>query len=564
MKISTKLLVLIIISTLSLGIVGSVGYKYMKEMAQGTEIIYQENLLPIQWLGQIRINNRAIDSYTLESMLTKDANKYEELMNEIEKARNENATFIEQYEKLHLFPEAIELLKTYKTDLKGYQEARQEALDLAAVNKNEDAYIYYNEVVIEKRTVVNEVISKLQEFSVENAERINKEDSDKVHTASLILFTVIISGIVLSIFIGLFITRIIVKPIKQIQLLMEHAENGDFRIGGTYQSKDEIGQLVRSFNNMIEGLRGIIKTVSETSELVAASSEELSASAEQNSRASEHISSTIQELAAGTDHQVRNVEESNQAINEIASYSEQITKNADYMAISANQTFNMSMDGKESIDKVKRQMNLINDNVSGLGSAITGLSERSIEIGRINEVITAIAAQTNLLALNAAIEAARAGEHGKGFAVVADEVRKLAEQSAISAKQITNLIAVIQNDTNQTIHSMNSTTKEVESGITVVEEAGKSFEKIEDSIKEVVLQINDVTGAINQLSSGTSQVATSIKIVKEIAEESAAKNQNVSAATEEQLASIEEIETSSTNLAKMSEQLQLLIRKFTV
>ncbi|MBO1510232.1 methyl-accepting chemotaxis protein [Metabacillus sp. BG109] len=94
---------------------------------------------------------------------------------------------------------------------------------------------------------------------------------------------------------------------KQIQLLMEQAENGDFTISGSYNSKDEIGQLVRSFNNMIQGLKGIIKTVSETSELVAASSEELSASAEQNSRASEHISSTIQELAEGSDHQVRSV-----------------------------------------------------------------------------------------------------------------------------------------------------------------------------------------------------------------------------------------------------------------
>ncbi|OAS83196.1 MULTISPECIES: MCP four helix bundle domain-containing protein [Metabacillus] len=94
MKISTKLLVLIIISTLSLGIVGSVGYKYMKEMALGSEIIYHENLLPIEWLGQIRTNNRAIDSYTLESMLTKDANKYEELMNQMKKASTENVTYI--------------------------------------------------------------------------------------------------------------------------------------------------------------------------------------------------------------------------------------------------------------------------------------------------------------------------------------------------------------------------------------------------------------------------------------------------------------------------------------
>lgn len=564
MRTSRKLIVLLVIFTLSLGIVGLSGYKYTKEMARGSETIYNEHLLPINWLGQIRTNNRAIDSYTLELMITKDSQVIEQLLEKIDSASNENASLIQQYEKTNLLPDEIELLKENNEKLLDYLEARNIAIGLSAENKNTEAYNYYVDVVKEKQTALNDSIIDLQIFKEDLGEKVMNENSDRFQTSSFILFFVIGVGIIISLFIGVIISRMIVNPIKQLQILMSQAENGDFTVSGSYKSKDEVGQLVSSFNTMIGGIRGIIKTVSETSDMVAASSEELSASAEQNSRASEHISSTVQELAVGSDHQVRTVEDSTQVINEMTNYSEEITLNADDMSKSAQETSEMSVEGKQSIVKVKLQMNKINDNVLGLGSAINGLSERSTEIGRINEVITAIAAQTNLLALNAAIEAARAGEHGKGFAVVSDEVRKLAEQSADSAEQITKIIDVIQSDTNQTLKSMKSATIEVDAGLIIVEEAGESFDKIEHSISSVVSQISDVAGAIKQLSSGSSQVATSIKLVKDIAVESAASNQNVSAATEEQLASMEEIETSATNLAKMSEELQQLIRQFKI
>ncbi|MEK4030578.1 methyl-accepting chemotaxis protein [Pseudobacillus sp. FSL P4-0506] len=564
LKISQKLLTLIILFAVITSIVGVVGYKNMKEMAHGSEIMYKEHLQPLDWLGRINANNRAIDAFTLEIMVTKDPAKYEELMNSINRAIKENNAWMEQYKKTELSSEEKEGLAVFQKRLLEFRELRQKVLDLAAQNKNDQAYALYNREASQKRQQINQAINDLQDYNEQLAKRIKEKNNEKLGTARLILITVSLLGIVISIFIGLMITKIIVNPIKQIQSLMSRAEDGDFTVEGNYRSKDEIGQLVSSFNNMINGLKQIIKTVSETSELVAASSEELSASAEQSSRAGESVSTNIEELAKGSSRQLRSVEESTKIINEMAGYAEKITVHAEQVSQKVSQTSDMSSEGKQSIEKVMQQMNSINENVTGLGVSIKELSESSSEIRRINEVITAIAAQTNLLALNAAIEAARAGEAGKGFAVVADEVRKLAEQSAASAEQITNLIQIIQSNTGQTLQSMTSAATEVEAGLNVVQEAGESFEKIEISIHEVVSQIKDVASAINQLSSGTVQVADSMNVVRNVAEESAASNESVSTATKEQLVSMDEISTASATLAKISEELQQLIMRFKV
>ncbi|OCA87199.1 methyl-accepting chemotaxis protein [Pseudobacillus wudalianchiensis] len=564
LKTAQKLLMLIILFAVMGSTVGMVGYKNMRDMASGSETMYKENVQPIDWLGRINANNRAIDSFTLEALITKDPARYNELMANISNAIKENNENMKKYKKTNLSSEEEKTLEVFQTTLLQFSEVRQQVLDLAKQNKKDEAYALYVQSASEKRTQINKAINDLQEYNEQLANKIKERNNEKLKTATSILITVSLAGIAISILIGLVITRSIVNPIRQIQSLMSRAEDGDFTIQGSYRSKDEIGQLVSSFNNMINGLKQIIKTVSETSELVAASSEELSASAEQSSQAGESVSSNIQELAKGSSRQLQSVEESTKIINEMAGYAEKITLNAEQAAQKVAQTSDMSSEGKQSIEKVVKQMNSINENVTGLGISIKELGESSIEIGRINEVITAIAAQTNLLALNAAIEAARAGEAGKGFAVVADEVRKLAEQSAASAEQITNLIEVIQNNTGQTLQSMKSATTEVEAGLTVVQEAGDSFEKIERSIHEVVVQIKDVANAINELSSGTVQVATSMNVVKDVAEESAASNESVSLATKEQLVSMDEISTASATLAKISEELQQLITRFKV
>lgn len=563
-KIRSKLFVIIIISALALSIVGIQGIGGLNKLSKGSEIIYQDQLVPNQLFANLKANNLDIDTYKFELMVTKDNDRNETLQKHIKEKNEENSTLMEKIDQLKLMDNVSKKYENFKTEYKKLQDISSEMLSLAVKNENDKAYDVYLKKMEPQRETVNQLIEDIQTLNADNAKTIYQQDSKEAGSIITLLIIVIAAALVLSISIGLLMTRLITKPIKDIQALFAETEQGDFTVKGTYQSKDELGLLTSSFNKMVGGVRSIIETVGETSHQVASSSQELSASADESKKASEYISTTIQELAVGSDQQVESVENSRTVIMGMTEFAGRISSNAEKAAATADQTAKMSLEGTKAIDKVSTQMKSINETVVSLSEAFKHLTERSNEIGNITEVITSIAEQTNLLALNAAIEAARAGEQGKGFAVVADEVRKLAEQSARSAEQITRLITIIQNDTKQTMNSVISATGEVKEGLVVVHEAGGAFQKIENSITEVVTQINDVTNLVKNLTAGASEIETAISGVKEVAETAAGGTQTVSAATQEQLASMEEIAAASQILAQNAEELQHLIQKFKI
>ncbi|WP_420806013.1 methyl-accepting chemotaxis protein [Bacillus kwashiorkori] len=313
---------------------------------------------------------------------------------------------------------------------------------------------------------------------------------------------------------------------------------------------------------MITSLRTIFQRVKEASEQLAASSEQLSASSQESQAASEQIANTIEELASGSENQVQTVANSNESITSMVKQTETIAVNSNIVKTGVIGAKEDAANGRDKLQKVAAQMHEIQHQVETLAKSVHLLNKHSSEIGQFNNVISDIAEQTNLLALNAAIEAARAGEHGRGFAVVADEVRKLAEQSANSARNITEQIQIIQNENQHTLQSMKVTMKEVDTGIEVVEQANTAFHQIETAINEIVQQINHVEDSVQQLETETSNVHQSMLQVSKVADIAATGTQTVTAATEEQLATMEEIASSSHDLAKMAEDLQQIITRF--
>ncbi|UOF88724.1 methyl-accepting chemotaxis protein [Fodinisporobacter ferrooxydans] len=377
-------------------------------------------------------------------------------------------------------------------------------------------------------------------------------------------FLVVIVTLLLAIGLGYYFSNRITKPIRKLVEILKEVADGNLTLQVAIHNRDEIGQLAQSFNQMTHNLRELIQQVRISAEQVAASSEELLASSEQSTQASEQIASSIQEVALGSGQQASDMEKAAQTVNEMASGVQQIAVSSQTVSTSSIQASEASKKGNEAIRKSLDQMNHIHVTVKDVAKSIKELGDHAQNIGKIVEAITGIASQTNLLALNAAIEAARAGEHGRGFAVVADEVRKLAEESSKSAKQIADYIATIQEGIHQAVQSMEVGTKEVDQGIEVVDLAKQSFEKIEQSIEEVSQQIKETSAATEQLSASTEEIVRVMDQIAGIAESSVGTTQNVSAATEEQLASMEEISASASSLAKMAEGLQELISKFKV
>jgi methyl-accepting chemotaxis protein len=295
---------------------------------------------------------------------------------------------------------------------------------------------------------------------------------------------------------------------------------------------------------------------------LAASSEQLMVSSQETTTATQHISITVQEIASGSEEEARNVENISQTISEMSDTLQQIAEHTQATSVSMAQTSDIASKGNEAIRTAVQQMNFIHDSVHELSDIIKHLNESVDQIGNFAKLITDISSQTNLLALNAAIEAARAGEHGRGFAVVADEVRKLAEQSTSSAEKVAELIRVIRSKMETALQSMEGSRREVAKGMEVVDNAGNSFIQIYESIDKVNHEIHEVSASVQQITASTEQIVTSIRSVTKTVEKVSEGINEVSASTEEQLASMEEVSATASSLAKMAEELEEIVKRF--
>ena len=381
-----------------------------------------------------------------------------------------------------------------------------------------------------------------------------------------ILFT---GGLVLLILIGTalvawYISLKISSPIIELSNIVSEIAKGDLRNQLIINSKDEIGQLGESVNIMTSDLRILIKQLATSAEQLAASSEQLTASAEQSAQAANQVAESITEVAEGAGTQLQAANKSKSVVEKLSSGIQEIADNTITIVETAQKASVAAQEGGNAVTDAKSQMMCIESSVNNSSVIVSSLGERSKEIGQIVNTISGIAGQTNLLALNAAIEAARAGEQGRGFAVVADEVRKLAEQSQEAAKQITLLISAIQNDTAKAVTAMIDETEQVKRGTEIVDKAGNTFGEINTLVQQMSTQTANVSVEIQKMATGSQSIVMLVGEIDMISKNTADQTQTVSAATEEQSASMQEIASSSQALANMAEEIQTAISKFKV
>ncbi len=380
-------------------------------------------------------------------------------------------------------------------------------------------------------------------------------------------------------------------------------------------SEDQMGNAIAQMTN---NLIGLVSQVTEGAKNVGTSSAGLAEAAKQAARATEQISTSIQQMAQGTsefantiNRTTQSVEQMSIAIDGVANGAQdqaqavgqatviaaqitntihEIADNAKSSAQAANEAAETARTGAQIVDETIVGMNSIKEKVGISVEKVQEMGDRSAQIGTIVQTIEEISSQTNLLALNAAIEAARAGEHGKGFAVVADEVRKLAERSSDATREISGLIGGIQNSVAEAVAAMNDGALEVETGVSRAGQSGVALESILKAVESVNAQVSSIadaatsindsaveldnsmgsvsavveenTAATEEMSASSSEVNSAMEVIAAGSEETSASIQEVSASTEEMAAQVQEVTASADMLASLAEALRIAVNRF--
>lgn len=357
----------------------------------------------------------------------------------------------------------------------------------------------------------------------------------------------------------------ITKPIKLITNRLKEVMDGnltgkELKVSG----KDEVSELVTGFNTMQKNLKSLIVNIQNTADKVSNASLILTRNVESSYFNEETISNRLVEISNGTDIQTNKVDQNVASLTNINAEIQTIDANTELLINESISTEEICEEGHNSLTKVRYQMDDINQKVEETVTIVSTLEKSSEKIGNISKMITEISMQTNLVALNASIEAARAGDFGKGFAVVAEEVKKLAEQAKQFSEDIHSLIKQISDDVNRVIISISFNKKEVNAGKQLVDDTSVIFDQINNSTKKVSQYIKGVSLSMNSIALNSNSLLESTNEIMHISKEMNCQTYEVTSSAQEQLATIEEVSKAAGDLSELAKDLKGKVERFQI
>lgn len=534
LKVGTKLLSAFILVALIGAVVGTIGIMKIHKLDVEDTKLYDKITAPLGDLADISVKFQRIRINVRDAVESDDPQEKQAAKETIAKLRKEIREHCEKFEKTILTDEGRKLFTDFVESRKAYGVQIEKIMELDKAGKKAEAFALVKGDAKKAALHEQELLNKLMESKKKQGSLTSDENSATAKTAITLMTTLVIVGTIIAIACGIIITRMITAPLQKAVAAASRIGDGDLTVDVQVTSRDETGQLMAALKTMTENLRSIISNVANTSAQVATAANQLQSTSEQIATGAEEVAAQAATVATAGE--------------EMSATSGDIAQNCQMASEGAQRASGTAQSGADVVEKTVRVMGQIAEKVQESAKTVESLGARSDQIGAIIGTIEDIADQTNLLALNAAIEAARAGEQGRGFAVVADEVRALAERTTRATREIGEMIKAIQKETKDAVNVMEMGVHQVEAGTEEAARSGQALQQILEQVNDVAMQINQVATAAEEQTATTSEISSNM--------------QQITSVVQQTSHGAHESATAAAQLSGNAEELQRLVRQF--